>query len=181
MIAWGQSFVKHYNCQLFYDTSVSASTVTSSASGHHEDMKGFHVGQVDTSLVEEAMKNHPSHAIDYEICAPNSFPKPHGSPIKVTYVKNPNLFVRNSTSPPIRFVYYTECDQIVKFDSWTTFTAISAALNETTLFSGRRKEKNAQSDPEDYMGMLNLWRECGTPGYTITWPKSHHVQQETNV
>ncbi len=150
-------------------------------SAHHEDTKGFHVGQVDASLVQEAIKKNPSLAEDYEICAPNSYPKPHGSPIKVTFVKNSDMFIRNSSSSPIRYAYYSECDQIVKFDSWMTFTAISAALNESTLFAGRRKEKNAQSDPEDYMGMLNMWRECGTPGFSISWPKSRYVQQETNV
>lgn len=37
---------------------------------------------------------------------------------------------------PIRFVYYTEADQIVRFDSLLTFRAIKAASNATTYFLG---------------------------------------------
>jgi len=202
MIAWGQSFIKHFNCQRFYDpaTIVSPHTISvhrrTSRMNHHgggkginsnnnehpgntEDLKGFHVGQVDIGKLEQELKDSIAHnPDDYQICYPGSYPKARGSPIKVIYVKNTTFFDYNSTQVPLRYVYYTECDQIIKFDSWMTFQAISHGLNDSSLFVGRRKEKNAASDPLDYMGNLNMWRECGSPGYSLSWPSSHYVQQD---
>ena len=40
---------------------------------------------------------------------------------------------------PIRYVYYSECDQIVKFDSMATLHALTVASNDTTFFVGRRR------------------------------------------
>lgn len=79
---------------------------------------------------------------------------------------------------PLRYVYYTECDQVVRYDSNTTFTALTKASNESTFFVGRRKEKKRDSVPEEYMSDLNQWRECGAPGYSIDWPHSYHVQPD---
>jgi hypothetical protein len=76
---------------------------------------------------------------------------------------------------PLQYVYYTECDQIVRFDSEETFQALLAATNETTFFTGRRKEKNRESNPVEYMNGLDQWRECGIPGYELEWPTSHWV------
>jgi hypothetical protein len=70
----------------------------------------------------------------------------------------------------IRYVYYTEMDQVVRFDSFNTFRALSAASNETTFYVGRRREKAQKSDPEDYMGSLSAWRECGREVYSLSWP-----------
>jgi hypothetical protein len=53
---------------------------------------------------------------------------------------------------PIKFVYYTECDQIVHYDSMNTAEAMSSASNESTFFVGRRKEKSPDTEPSDYMG-----------------------------
>jgi len=39
-------------------------------------------------------------------------------------------------SHSIRYIYYTEADQIVRFDSLLTFNAVKAASNATTFFSG---------------------------------------------
>ena len=77
---------------------------------------------------------------------------------------------------PFRFVYYTEMDQIVRFDSVETFKAISAASNSSCFFTGRRKEKERDSDAMDYMGSLSQWRECGEAGYSMNWPADIHVR-----
>ncbi len=78
---------------------------------------------------------------------------------------------------PIRYVYYSECDQIVKFDSMSTFHAISSATNDTTFFVGRRREKHVDSNETDYMGSLTNWRNCGAPGFSLHWPKETLVRQ----
>jgi len=77
---------------------------------------------------------------------------------------------------PIKFVYYTESDQVVKFDSLSTLQALSSASNDSTFFVGKRREKARDTDPEKYMESLNHWRECGVPGYSLIWPKDVHVQ-----
>jgi len=81
-----------------------------------------------------------------------------------------------SKREPVKFVYYSECDQVVRFDTLTTLRAVSAALNDTTFFTGRRKEKRPESPPEEYMGGLEIWRNCGAPGYSMIWPRSNKVQ-----
>lgn len=68
---------------------------------------------------------------------------------------------------PIRYVYYTESDQIVRFDSLHTFDILSKASNGTTLFLARRKEKGIQTEPKDYMGSLNVGRVCGQNSHSI--------------
>lgn len=77
---------------------------------------------------------------------------------------------------PIKYVYFTESDQIVHYDSVETLHALSAASNDTTFFVGKRREKARDSEPTDYMGTLSQWRECGTPGYSLTWPKESVVR-----
>ena len=37
---------------------------------------------------------------------------------------------------PLRYIYYTEADQIVRFDSIETLHAVKAASNATTYFLG---------------------------------------------
>ena len=53
---------------------------------------------------------------------------------------------------PIQFIYYTECDQIVKYDTMGTLKAFSSALNESTFLTGRRREKSPETSAVDYMG-----------------------------
>ena len=79
---------------------------------------------------------------------------------------------------PKKFVYFTECDQIVRFDSWDTLQALTAASNESTFFVGRRREKARDTDPYDYMGSLNIMRQCGVTGYSLTWPLDPFVQKD---
>lgn len=76
----------------------------------------------------------------------------------------------------VKFIYYSECDQVVRFDTLSTLRAVSAALNDTTFFTGRRKEKRPESAPEEYMNGLEIWRNCGAPGYSMIWPRSNKVQ-----
>ncbi|KAJ1421024.1 hypothetical protein B484DRAFT_126176 [Ochromonadaceae sp. CCMP2298] len=78
--------------------------------------------------------------------------------------------------PPIKFIYYTESDQVVRFDSPATLAALSSASNESCFFVGKRREKSRDTDPAQYMSGLNSWRECGVPGYSLSWPKHTHVQ-----
>lgn len=79
---------------------------------------------------------------------------------------------------PIRFVYYTEMDQVLRFDSLQTLQAISAAANSSAFFSGRRREKDKDSSAADYMGQLTSWRECGEYGYGFTFPGDTTVQKD---
>ncbi len=78
---------------------------------------------------------------------------------------------------PIRYVYFSECDQVVKFDSLSTLHALSSASNDTTFFVGRRREKSADSDENNYLSDLNSWRNCGQPGYSMHWPQDTVVRQ----
>lgn len=79
---------------------------------------------------------------------------------------------------PMRYVYYSECDQTVHYDSMTTFEALTAASNDTTFFTGKRREKDGTSAPEDYLGSLNIYRHCGQKGYSLRWPKDHVVRHD---
>lgn len=111
----------------------------------------------------------------YQICSDKRLESQHrGGPVNVTHYRKAGhqSSGQNSTAPhvPIRYVYYTEMDQVVRFDSPATFHALSRSSNESCFFVGRRREKNRDSDAEDYMGTLDSWRECGEPGYSLSWP-----------
>lgn len=95
----------------------------------------------------------------------------HDSLLRQDYLVPLNYF------HPIRHVYYTESDQTVHYDSFTTFRAFTSATNDTTFFVGKRREKIADSEPSDYLGSLNMWRNCGQDGYTLRWPKENVVRQ----
>jgi len=85
-------------------------------------------------------------------------------------------------SHPIRYIYYTEADQIVRFDSLLTAHAIKAASNATTYFLGRRRDKARDSDPVDYMGSLSRGSHCGRTQemYMLDFPKSSLVYRVYN-
>jgi hypothetical protein len=139
----------------------------------------------------------------FEICAPGAIVASYQGPVNVVYLKkfdvgrhrihrhvaphagNATHSGGNNASaadtihhpyPAIKFVYYTESDQVVYYDSFETLRALSTASNDSTFFVGKRKEKGRESDPEDYMGTLNNWRECGVPGFSLTWPKDTMVR-----
>ena len=168
LLAWGQTFVRDHNC------------------------RGW---SKDAALTEERFKK---DAELYTICSDERLEKQHkGGPVNVTYHSKPSfreghghaaVSVNSNSTPdgtnsrirsanyPIRFVYYTEMDQVVRFDSLNTLRALSKASNESCFFVGRRKEKNRDSIAEEYMGTLDSWRECGEPGYSMSWPNDHIVR-----
>jgi hypothetical protein len=76
----------------------------------------------------------------------------------------------------IKYLYYTESDQIVKFKDMRIRDAVLSATNISTMFIGRRLEKDRSSAPADYMGKLTPTRNvCGEGLYTLDWPTSHYV------
>lgn len=136
----------------------------------------------------------------YGICTDNLLKRHHGTPHEVVYHRKAAYYndihniskaafaeyyklpstnpVHHSVPHPINFVYYSECDQIVRFDSMSTFHALSAASNDTTFFTGRRREKKMESEPEAYMGNLDNWRNCGESGYSLRWPRDTEVHYD---
>jgi len=54
----------------------------------------------------------------------------------------------------------------------------SAASNATTFFVGRRREKTYSSPAAAYMEHLDAWRECGTPGFSLSWPTERVVRKQ---
>lgn len=179
MLAWGQQYIYHHNCKLYYDRSLPPLAT--------DDMVGFTAFPVATNLLPNSS--------EYDICYPNAIAKYHGGPVKVSFVwknlthidiskhsnsKGRHLSVtRSKTRVPLKFAYYSESDQIVHFDNHQTLNMMISAVNESTFFTGRRKEKVADSEPSRYMGGLNVWRECGASGYLLRWPESHLVYQES--
>ena len=77
---------------------------------------------------------------------------------------------------PIRYVYYTESDQILRIRDNFTFQAISMASNETCFIFPQRKEKVEQLDETDkYMEGLSSGRKCGKVGFALDWPHSRYI------
>lgn len=175
LLAWGQHFVRHVNCQAFYSSPSKESDrdgAAANASTIGKEYFGFAEGTVDLRKVPEGQA-------DYEICLPNAITPYSGSPVHVLYMRKPARHTDSSNATvPLRYVYYTECDQVVVFDDMQTLRALSAASNDTTFFTGRRKEKSRDSDPSAYMEGLTMWRECGVAGYSLTWPKPAVVFQD---
>ena len=79
---------------------------------------------------------------------------------------------------PIKYTYFTECDQIIRFDDMITLEALSKASNESCFFVSRRREKSRDTNPSDYMGALDIMRSCGVGGYSLSWPKEHIVRMD---
>lgn len=155
----------------------------------------------DASNVPSLEKQRIPHSEVFDICEPKSIVDSYQGPIKVVYLKKfdvgrhrihrhvPTASNSNSSNtiagdlakhpfPAIKYVYYTESDQVVRFDSHETLRALSTASNDTTFFVGKRREKARDSEPEDYMGSLNMWRECGVPGFSLLWPKEHFIRSD---
>lgn len=116
---------------------------------------------------------------EFEICRPSSKGIQHSlyalTPINVTAMTffnhkdstNTLVYYPHIDHPlihdvPIEYVYYTEADQIVRFQSEALLEATLAASNGTTYFIGRRKVKKRDSAPDDYMGSLNRGSKCGS-------------------
>ncbi len=165
-----------------------------------------YIDYFNPSIVRKIDYNRMPKSDVYEICAPNAITTPVGGPINVVYLKkwdinrhkapragahhhknntnslktntntNTTAVTAGSHAAAIKYVYFTESDQVVRYDGMETLRALTAASNESTFFVGKRREKARDSDPNDYMGSLNIWRECGTGGYSISWPKESVVR-----
>jgi hypothetical protein len=81
-------------------------------------------------------------------------------------------------SLPIRYVYYTEMDQVVHFDSMDLFKAIYGATNASTFFVAKRAERvcSEAESPEDFDKSL-YFRTCGKPGFQLRWPENNYVHR----
>lgn len=206
LLAWGQAYMQNNNCKQgerkmlnVTDHSIEEGMITKNDTDHHNDTtissnssrRLFNRGLV--AHTREESKN------PYMICRDNVHKKHHGSAFEVLTHKpashykdihdgsagtkvsplltSPNLNdYQHTANYPLHFAYYSECDQILRFDSMETFHALSEASNDTTFFTGRRREKVVTSEPIEYMGSLDNYRNCGTPGYTIHWPRDSFVQ-----
>ena len=106
-------------------------------------------------------KDHPNFKL-YSIC--DNQPFRHKGEVKVRAYNESKLSKEIATDKkkPIKFVYYTESDQVVRFDSSNTLNTILQASNSSCFFVGRRKEKDGNSEPGEYMKYLNIFRQCGT-------------------
>lgn len=133
----------------------------------------------------------------YEICMPGAISRSYVAltPINVTYMTprrdkeeieaNPSGIVGSvllGNYPlypvhkyPIKYIYYTEADQILRFDSIRTFDVITTVTNESHYLTGYRREKHWKSDPNDYMGSLDRGRKCGQECFNIAWPSSKQI------
>jgi len=179
LLAWGQQFVKSHNC--FH-------------TGEHKKVKV--AGGSDTNVLEiceddaaDLMAQNKNGPIEVRRMF-NFRAFPHvvsNTTMQAALFSNSKWHegavggkddVKHLLHKPFRFVYYTEMDQILRFDSDQTLLAISAASNSSCFFSGRRREKNRDSSPEDYMGQLTSWRECGEAGYSFTYPTDILVRQD---
>ena len=80
---------------------------------------------------------------------------------------------------PVAHCAMAAADQVVRFDEESTLAALSAASNSTCFFVGRRKEKKVDAEPASYMDGLGNWRECGVPGFSLTWPRDTHVMVDS--
>jgi hypothetical protein len=177
LLAWGQSYVQKHNCENY------GKPLSASKENIIENIHDYHRVKFEKKLTTEGD--------EYSICQDNIKQRQHGTPYEiVSHKKSPyyeKIYKNNAMSGiagkvvyPIRYVYYTENDQIVRFDSDSTFYALSAACNDTTFFTGRRKEKQFTSDPNDYMGELVNWRNCGSPGWSLDWSNTRFVRVTPN-
>ena len=168
--------------------------------------KNFHLNhKISQSYINNDIHN-PKNSEIYEICSINLLKNQYNGIIKVlfhqkslihTETKDLNESIRlvdfksmNDKNEiykvplnyyhPIRYTYYTESDQIVKYDNYVTFQALSSILNDTTFVSGRRKEKNVDSNPKEYMSGLDIWRECGKDKYSFIYPNETLIRLVAN-
>jgi hypothetical protein len=167
----------------------TAQSSTKASGASEEQLKYF-----DAKTVFPLNRNRmPTNKEVFDICEPNAIVASVGGPVTVTYMKKFDIVSRHRSArmdmhgnssaskifkylPGIKYVYFTESDQVVHFDSFNTLAALSSASNESTFFVGKRREKARDSHPAEYMSNLNIWRECGSPGYSIKWPAENIVQ-----
>lgn len=143
------------------------------------------------SAMSDHQRPHAYNGSNHDVLATNAASKTSATAAHTEDHATPstsaNLTPQNPHSPPhplLELIYFTESDQIVHFDTTDTLDMLTAAVNDTTFFSGRRREKHVDSDPREYMGNLSIWRECGQQDvyYEVKWPNSAtvHVHEIPN-
>ena len=159
LLAWGQQFVQKHNCGLQTEQKSADDSARSAGKPARKhvvlDSDVYEICE-DKYLVQQH-RGGPINPIKYMNF--RAFSKAVDTPWindNISFVgrrrleANPALVTPRNGSyfhrgpkhlKPFRFVYYTEMDQIVRFDSVETFKAISAASNSSCFFTGRRKEK----------------------------------------
>ena len=92
------------------------------------------------------------------------------------------VYIGKPITKPLKYIYYTECDQIVRFDSRNTLSDILYVLNSTYWIISRRKSKDIRSAPEDYMGSLSIQRPCHCArSYHMNVPDSKYITYIPNT
>ena len=131
-----------------------------------------------------AVREHPcalscEQATLYEICDQTSFKNKGNVDLHLHNASKYSLHL-NSThqAKSFEFVYFSESDQIVRFDNFDTLDAITSASNSTCFFTSRRKGKSGSSIPVEYMEGFSSWRTCGKPGYSLQWPGDKYVHEK---
>ena len=78
----------------------------------------------------------------YRIC--DMAPFRHKGEVTVTAYNESVLSKETTKKGPFKYVYFTESDQIVRFDSFHTMSTLLQASNSSCFFVGRRKEKDGK-------------------------------------
>lgn len=153
LLAWTQGFLKAHNCGWRRGDSNEQSGVASSSAYFKEH---FSVCSVDVDKLYHGGRPESSPSVPHILSSRRN----------------------GSEAPrPIRFVYYTESDQVLRFDGPEVLAALTALSNSSCFFTGRRREKSPDSAPEAYMAGLDRWRNCGVPGYGARWPGDDCVRR----
>ena len=206
LLTWGQQFIKRTNCELFerfknnsddetlspaylnhtnknrysfsdtmtndssqyYNTRIHFTNLKNSYNNSNHKISNIYINNFNMSYDSKTTTVLEDMSL-FEICHSDI---KHIESIQVVE----EISAISNISIPIKYIYYTESDQIVHFDDWDTLTALSTASNSTTFFTGRRKTKDRDSDPKTYMSDLNSWRDCCTFGYALYWPNSSYVR-----
>jgi hypothetical protein len=145
VLTWGQRFVMHHNCRLYKKNSTNAATGAGAPGASRSE-------KCDLYKHVPNMKN---------INAESQFAR----------IKNENHSLHFPSSQQIKYIYYTESDQLVSFKDLDTLRVISKGSNSSTLFLGRRAERNFNSkqDPEEYGEYYNPGRWCGKTGFHLNY------------
>ena len=172
LLAWAQLYVQKYNCEKKYkDYDMSHSSMRICAADGVAPGRGRPV-EVASLKKRTALKKldkkknlfgdngrgHKRRRLENEHS---------NSETNEVIVQNRNITSANDLlersnnakkawKSPIKYIYYTESDQIVRYDNMATFNAMKNALSENTFFVGRRRVKNETTDPADYMGGKRL-------------------------
>lgn len=143
LLAYGQQFVKHHNCRIFNNTDLMERA-------RFQDV--FEICDTEASLAAELeMKKKNKHHRGRVF-------NQHGN---ITFYQPSPTYTGARLDLEIRYVYFTEADQIVHFENMDTLYGIASMTNITTFVLPRRREKIFPSPPELYNANLTEGRHCG--------------------